>query len=216
MWTKDQILKETRWSCTYRNESKTLQYFESKFLDGSASITFEELIAEWPTWTDSDRFDFCSAIHCAPPENSADIFRFLAADKTEHVRSTIASCIARLLPSDESIPLLASWARTAPAGQRANYLQAIAHTSDSRAHAILADHFAILLKHPQLMDNAEWYNDIAMDLVWCIQNLLELETPTDDLQAAYEKLTLHPCDRVRSQVGRWLAKSFGDTPIEKA
>jgi hypothetical protein len=212
MWTEDQIVHETRWSRTYANESKTYRYFESKFLDGSVSITLEELTTEWPTWSDSQRLDFCNAIHCAPPDDSADIFRFLANDQAEHVRSMIASCVARLLPSEESVPLLANWAQAAAPGHRANYLQALSHTSDSRAHEILESHFADLLNHPQLMDDAEWYNDLAMDLVWCIKHLLEVGTPVGDLRSAYDKLAQHPCDRIRDQVGRWLADSFGDTP----
>ena len=208
MWTDDNLVRETRWSRTYANKDKTYIYFESNFLDGRASISREELAAEWPTWSDSERLDFCSAIHCAPPDDSADIFRFLATDESEHVRSTIASCVALLLPADESIPLLAAWAEAAPAGHRANYLQAIAHTSDSRAHDVLQHHFAILVQHHQLMDDAELYNDVAMDLVWCIQHLVNLDTPRHTLHSAYEKLAQHPCERIRHQVDHWLAKSF--------
>ena len=66
------------------------------------------------------------------------------------------------------------------------------------------------------MDDAEWYNDVAMDLVWCVQHLLQLGTQSDDLRSAYEKLSQHPCRRIREQVGRWLADSFGDNPTEEA
>jgi hypothetical protein len=216
MWTEDQIVRETRWSRTYANDSKTCLYFESKFLDGNVSITLEELKTEWPMWSDSERLDFCSAIHCSPPDDSADIFRFLARDETEHVRSTIASCVAHLLPPEECVPLLANWAQAAPPGHRANYLQALSHTSDSRAHEILQSHFAGLFQHPQLMDDAEWYNDIAMDLLWCVKHLLELGTPVADLRPAYDKLAHHPCDRIRERVGHWLADSFADTSTEEA
>lgn len=214
MWTEDQVERETRWSRTYANDSRMYEYFESKFLDGSVSITLDELTTSWPTWSDSERLDFCNAIGCAPPDDSADIFRFLANDQTDHVRSTIASCVARLLPPEESVPMLANWAQAAPPGHRANYLQALSHTSDSLAHGILQSHFADLLKHPQLMDDAEWYNEIALDLVCCVEYLLELGTPVGDLRSAYDKLAQHPCARIRQQVGRSLVDSFGDTTKE--
>jgi hypothetical protein len=214
MWTEDQIELETRWSRTYANDSKTYRYFESKFLDGSVSITLDELTTSWPLWSDSERLDFCNAIHCAPPDDSADIFRFLANDQTDHVRSTIASCVALLIPPEESVPMLVNWAQAAPPGHRANYLQALLLTSDSRAHGILQSHFADLLQHPQLMDDAEWYNEVAMDLVWCVKQLLQLSTPAGDLRSAYDKLAQHPCARIRELVGRWLADSFGDTTKE--
>ena len=60
------------------------------------------------------------------------------------------------------------------------------------------------------MDDAEWYNEIAMDLVWCIKFLVELGTPDGDLRSAYDKLAQHPCVRIREQVGRWLTESLGD------
>lgn len=217
MSAEDPIVEETRWSRTYAPNSQTgSQLIESKFLDGGLSITLAELSAEWPTWSKFERLDFCNAIACSPPADSADIFRYLAQDEAEYVRSSIASCVVRRLPLEESISLLQTWAKAAPVGRRANYLQALTHTADPCAHDILQDYCAVLLRHPQLMADAEWCNEIAHDLFCCIKYLLRLGTPADELRSAYETLSQHPCGQIREQTDRWLAESFANKSTPEA
>ena len=58
---------ETRFTRTYRvpeAERKTAKcggYIVSRFMDGSASITAEQLRHEWPTWKEWERVDFCQS-----------------------------------------------------------------------------------------------------------------------------------------------------------
>ena len=204
MSAEDPIVEETRWSRAYANS------VESKFLDGGVSITLAELAAEWPTWSKFERLDFCNAIACSPPADSADIFRYLAQDEAEYVRSAIALCVVRRLPLEESVPLLATWAKSSPVGHRANYLQALTHTADPCAHDILQDYYAVLLRHPQLMADTGWRNEIVHDFFCCVQYLLRLGTPAEELRSAYEMLSQHPFGLVREQTARWLAEWFAD------
>lgn len=208
MWNEDQIIAETRWSRTYANASRKRLYLESKFLDGNASITLGELMTLWPTWSKTERLDFCNAIQAAPKTIPADCFRFLATDESDYVRPTIALCIAAVFPPDESVPWLESWANNAPAGNRANFLQALAHTSDARARGILQTHFEELRSHPGLMEDASWFNHIAADLVACIQHLLELGVSPEELHPEYTKLLQHPCVNNQDQARRFLAEAF--------
>src|SRR4051812_22442986 len=34
----------------------------SRFVDGSASVSLQQLREEWHTWTDADRTDFCASL----------------------------------------------------------------------------------------------------------------------------------------------------------
>ena len=52
------LYNETRWSRHYKSPDGKRGYRESKFMDGSASITLGQLQVEWPSWNASERLDF--------------------------------------------------------------------------------------------------------------------------------------------------------------
>ena len=208
MWTNEDLTKETDWSRTFSKQDGSGTYHQSKFVEGEAKIKLNELVKEWPRWSETERHDFCSAFSRGDLRNSGDIFRFLAADTTDLIRSTIALAVAVSLDSNEAYPILKKWASDALIGNRANYIQAISLTRHPEALHSLNQEFHELCTHPQLMDDSDWYNDIAMDLVWCIQHLLEHGTPHAEIQQVYSKLKTHPCQKIRDQVERLLAKSF--------
>lgn len=210
MWTDDNLVEETEWSRTYANHDRSRFYYESKFLDSEASIALGELTTWWPAWSENQRHEFCMAISCAPPDNMAELLGVLITDETDLIRSMIAFCVAKCLPAEQSVPLLSRWVEEVPPGDRANYIQAIGGTHHPDAHRLLQHQFEVLSQHPQLMDDAGRRNDIAMDLVTCIESLLQIDTPVDPLQPAYLKLSQHPCTRVREAVDRWLTESFTD------
>ena len=208
MWTDEDLIAETEWSRTFSKQDGSGTYHQSKFIEGEAKITLNELAERWPRWSENERHDFCSAYSCGNTKSSGDIFRFLATDTTDLIRSTIALGVAVSLDTDEAYPILKKWASEAPIGHRANYFQAITVTNHPSASDSVNSEFDELCSHPQLMDDADWYNDIAMDLVWCIQHLLQLDVPAEYLRPIYAKLKTHPCQKIRDQVDRWLAKSF--------
>ena len=210
MWTDEDLVEETEWTRKFSKQDGSGTYPQSKFLEGEATITAAELAERWPDWTECERHDFCSAVSCGNVNDSTEIFRFLANDTTDLIRSTIALGVAVSLDADEAYPILNQWASDAQIGNRANYHQAIMVTKHPDALETLKSEFDKLCAHPQLMDDSDWYNDIAMDLVWCIQHLLELEQPAAELNPAYSKLKTHPCQKIREQVDHWLAKSFDD------
>jgi len=208
MWTNENLKTETEWSRTISKQGGT--YHQSKFLEGEASITLAELAERWPSWSESERHDFCSAFSCGDVRDAGDIFRFLATDETDLIRSTIAIGVAVSLGADEGYPILKSWASDAQIGSRANYFQAIAITRHSDALLALELEYDELCEHPRLMDDSDCYKDIAMDLVWCIQHLLEFGVSPDTLRPTFAKLKQHPCQKIREQVTGWLTESFGD------
>jgi len=208
MWTEEELTAETEWSRTFSKRDGSGMYFHSKFIDGEASITLSELAKRWPAWTEIERHDFCSAFSCGEWPESAEIFRFLSSDESEIIRSTIALRFAMSLDADEAYPILRAWASEVKIGSRGNYIQAIAVTEHPKALEALWLEFYELCAHPSLMDDSDWLNDIAMDLVWCIQYLVELGVSTGELRPTVSKLKSHPCQGIRRHVHRWLGELF--------
>lgn len=75
--SKKKFVKETRWRRVYALEEPRHFYHESKFADGSAHITLEELAAEWPHWRQGERIDFCQEVGRATFSHLPDVVRFI-------------------------------------------------------------------------------------------------------------------------------------------
>jgi hypothetical protein len=107
--TRMPLVRESRWSRTYRHPTKNLEYVNSRFEDGSASITFDELSATWPSWTRTERSDFC--YNCSWLRSQADfgeMLRFILHEGDWNDWSGIASCIADVLPRQEAFERITS------------------------------------------------------------------------------------------------------------
>src|SRR5262245_60424430 len=129
MWTKADLDRETRWSRHYSKKPERRQHYgESRFMDGSATITLAELEAHWSEWPDHERMDFSHAFGTwgqKVPERLA-ILRFLVANGDhQHCWWAIALPVGRELPPEESVPILRRWCESAEVGSAANYFQAI-------------------------------------------------------------------------------------------
>src|SRR5437870_5559505 len=107
---KMSLHSDTRWSREYRSADGGFRRFESRFLDGTATVTLDELQAEWPGWNERERLDLCRAFSCGAevPERE-DILCFLVRHGDHYVSTTIASNVARYLPAAEAVPVLKEW-----------------------------------------------------------------------------------------------------------
>lgn len=211
VWTDDDLVAETEWSRTFWKQDGTGVFFQSKFPQGEAMITLSELAQRWPSWSESERHDFCNAVCCGDVRDKVDIFRFLATDQAEPIRSTIALGVALSLRAEEAYPILKSWANDAKIGHRANFFQAIAITRHPDALDTLQAEFHELSEHPDLFDDSGRYNFVALELVGCIQHLLQLGSSPDTLRPMVSKLRNHPCHRIRQQVKHGLSNSFANS-----
>ena len=212
MWTEADFDYETRWTRHYsKKPHRRMRYSESRFMDGSATITLAELERDWAKWTDSEKMDFSHSFATwgrDVPER-AEILRFLVANGDhESCWWAIAMSIAIEFPVEESVPVIRAWCESSKVGHAANYHQAIALTGDPTAHAILEAGFRRTWNTPGLMNDDEFINQIASDAIWCMKHMLELAEDPERFRAAYVALTGHPCQRVRDQTGRWLSEHF--------
>jgi len=124
--TRMALVRESRWSRTYRHPTKKLEHVCSRFEDGSASITFDELSATWSGWTRAERSDFC--YNCSLLRSQADfaeILRFILREGDWNDWCGIASCLADVLPCQEAFDLLSQALELTPVEHSSNLVQAI-------------------------------------------------------------------------------------------
>ncbi len=201
---------ETRWSRYYENKQRKQGLVESKFMDGSASITLAQLEAEWATWDESERLDFCQSVCCVDATVLSGLLRYIMAHGDFVSWSACALSIAACLPADESVPFLTKACNEAPAGKAANFYQALAHTKAPEARPILNAALDRLWHRDDLLHINGVVNDTASDAMWCIKHLIELGEPVSNLRTKYETLSKHPNENNRRFVSWHLAKLFGD------
>src|SRR5262245_619819 len=206
MWSKKDMVRESRWGRHYTSPDGTHSYFESRFMDGSASITFAELKATWDQWPDAEKWDFCHGLSWVKTPERPDMVRFLVENGDHGVWSAIALLVASDLRPEESLPILQGWCQTG--AHTTNYYQAIAHTGSAEAHDILKGRLWRILETPGFMEEHEFLNEIASDAVFCLQHLMELGEDPEPFRAAYETLKNHPCEGIRESTERWLEKYF--------
>jgi hypothetical protein len=203
------LASETRWSRLYRSADGRFERFESRFSDGTATVTLAELQADWPHWNEDERLDFCHSFVCTVDvSDREEILRFLVQDSEPAVRMTIALSVAKYLPPQEAVQVLKEWCQTGEPGRCANYFQALALTKDPGALDFLRDCFQRVWKCEGIMESSTFQNWIALDAMWCIRHLLELGEDVCALRSAYETLKNHACAGTRDQTRRWLSQHF--------
>jgi hypothetical protein len=206
MWSKNDLIRETRWSRVYGDKSH--QYRESRFRDGSATITLEELKHDWHKWPEGEKIDFCQSLVWARIPERKDILRFVIDHGDHYTWSAIALLVAMELPPCESVPPLRMWCQSCDVGSGANYYQAVAKTGDPEAHDILKRCFHRVWNSNGLMDNADFCNWVASDAICCVEYLLELNEEPEPFRTVFETLKSHPCKATREAAERRLSKYF--------
>lgn len=72
------LVSERRWSRTYASKEPKMWSVVSRFMDGTATITFQEFACEWPEWGERERRDFCGGCSWLHDQTDfADMLRFI-------------------------------------------------------------------------------------------------------------------------------------------
>lgn len=198
-------VRETRWHREYALEEKDHFLVQSKFSDGSASITLKELEREWPGWDEGERIDFCQALGFSTVPNESELLRFVMRHGDHSTWSGCALSIVHCLPAEETMPFLLSACRTAPVGKAANLLQALTKSGTPEAHGVLRNHLERLWANPCLMKKDEHFNSLGSETVFCLRDLLELGERDPELTRKYHALLNHPDDFCREQAKNFLS-----------
>jgi len=200
------VARETRWSREYQSADNSERFLDSRFRDGSASITLSELTREWPEWTQSEKLEFAQAFVHYQGRQRAKIVRFLMRNGDHHVWSTIAASVATTLSPKESLPFLRECCETCDIGRGANYFRALWLTRSSEAVPILWRCLDRIWKSRELFEPDSFCNFTTFDAIWCIDALVRLQEPLESLRDRYERLKAHPT--MREYALRWLSEHF--------
>jgi len=212
---KMKLSRETRWHRKYALEEPKSFYMESKFRDGSASITLAQLEAEWPKWSDSERVDFCQEVGSATFPYLPDILRFVMRHGEVGHWSAIALDIVAFLPADEAIPFLKDAYVHCEIGHAANILQALSKSGAPEAHKIHRAYLEQVWVHADLLKQEQHINGIASEAVFCIAHLLGLGEPAAEFEDKFKVLASHPNEVNREMAKGFLGKYFGVPPAER-
>ena len=177
-------------------------------MDNSASLTYAQLEAEWPAWTEDERLDFCNA--CSGLHEQADfpdMLRFVMAHGAPREQSAVALSVASRLPQAEAFDLLVRALHGLGPGA-SNITQAIAVTRHADAVPTLRAHLQQTWAHPGLWDDADFINWVAYDATTCIAHLIDLDAPPDDFEDHVRRLAGHACAGNRRSCRHVLSKHY--------
>ena len=203
------LVSERRWTRSYAAEDRKMWHMVSRFMDGSAAITFVEFTRDWPKWSEGERQDFCAA--CAWLHEQADypdILRYIMQHGDPDDWLSIANSVAARLPRDEAFHLLTRALRSTDLGRACNICQGISLTKHPDAESVLRAQLAALWSAPSLWDDDDFNNWFAYGATCCIEHLIDVGAPPEDFSDHVRALAKHACAENRAACRRFLSKHF--------
>lgn len=201
-----QLARETPWSREYRKPDGTPALLDSRFRDGSATISYRQLSTEWDSWCDSEKLDVCQSFCHYHGRDVAAILRFIIANGNDLLWSTITIPVAMTLPAKEAVAFLRDRIENSEIGCLANYFQGCSITRSNDTVPTLNEAIIQIWQSPELMLPDSFCNWVTHDAIWCIDALVRLGEPTVRLANRYDQLTRHPT--MGAQSVQWLAEHF--------
>ncbi len=181
---------------------------ESKFRDGSASISLDELAADWEGWGDGEKLDFCHAVTEATFDYLPDVYRFIMKNGDIECWGAIAAWIPRKLPEAEALEWLVEVVHEIPTGKGEKFFQAMALTKSSEAKKALRTCLQRIWDDPSLLSEDNFFDNAAQDAVSCMEAMLQLGDEAPDLNQKYQILAQHPININRQTAIHKLGKYF--------
>ena len=203
------LSRETRFSRSYRAAEPKMGAIISRFMDGSATIALADLQLEWPTWTESERTDFCQ--NCAwihGQSDFPDMLRFIMKHGDSRDWSGIASSVASSLPADEAYDTLQRALQVTEIGRSSNIAQAIALTKHRDAEVMLRKHLQSIWAHELLWNDDQFLNWVAFDATTGIAHLIELGAAPGEFADQVRQLSEHVCSGNRDSCQNFLSKHY--------
>jgi hypothetical protein len=202
------LKQEGRFERIFVSVNGTLEMHISRFMDGSASITYWGLRVNWWRWNHIQHIEFCNAcnwLHTNP--DFPKILRFLIKTGEYAVCSSIAVMVSETLPKNEAFGLLLR-ALKQTTEDSANLTQGIALTQHPEVQQTLQRHLNTLWLRPGLWDDDVFNNWIAYDVICCIAHLLESGASPDTFESKVRLLLEHPCAGNRESCSALLGPYF--------
>ncbi len=203
------LVKERHFSRSYSavEEKKGMEI--SRFMDGSASMTLEQLQSGWTSWGEDERVDFCNS--CCWLHKQSDypeILRFIVQHGSPRVWPAIAMLVAVHLPQDEAFDFLHRTLISSEAGKGSNFIQGIGLTKHPNAESTLRRHLQSVWANSNLWDDDDFLNWVTYDAMNCILYVIELGAPTSDFEDQVRQLSQHRCRGNRESSVQRLSKHY--------
>ena len=211
IWVGDKRLplsRETRFTRIYTSPDGKVFSEISRFMDGTAAITAEEVKTEWPTWSKADRRDFCYAFYWLRDQSDySEIIKVFINDGDFDVITATASEIASFL-KEEAFPILLPYLEKSEPGKGANLTQGIIASKHPDAVAVVRKRLALLRSHNSLWISEGKLNHLTHEFVCGIKHLLEVGAANAEFAEDYQKLLEHPNETIRTCTVNFLSKYF--------
>jgi hypothetical protein len=203
------LVSESRWLRHFAAEGQKVTFVLSRFMDGSAAITFEELTREWPAWNRKERNHFCLACsYLRGQPDFPDMLRFIMQHGGPDDWSGVACNVASCLPPDEAFRLLAHALHNTGLSRGCNISQGISRINHPGAAPLLREYLGALWSSPSLWDNHEFVNWTAYSATCTIEHLISLGDAPKDFTEHVRRLAQHICVRNRESCRPRLGKFF--------
>lgn len=143
-------------------------------------------------------------------EAFAEIVRFLLNNADVNILDHVVLGLPRwqTFPPDETLRLLIGVVRRSSPGQASGVIRAIALTKHPEAEATIRRHLASIVADPVSWVDADYFNNKALDLAYCVLSLLKLGASPVDFVEIVRRLTEHVCERNREWSRRNLTKHY--------
>jgi hypothetical protein len=206
------LINERRFARFYSSQEPKLSTEVSRFSDGSASISLEELRENWSSWPLEDKRDFCSA--CGELHEHRDFpdkLRFVMSHGDMWNWSSVANLVSYALPMEEAFLVLKA-ALDQTSSMQGNLIQAIALTKHPNAAPLIREHVAQIWTRAGLWADDSFLNWTAEDAIHSIEHLIELGDNPADYEDKVRSLAEHVCAGNRDSCSRWLHQYYDWIP----
>jgi len=201
--------RETAWSRRYAHPDGKRVTINSRFEDGSASLTLPQLRAGWIHWSESEKIDLCQNFSWLSKQaDFPEMIRFIMREGSWQVWAAVALQVATQLPQEEAFMLLSSALQATPLGSRSNVVQALARTRHPLVPDLIGRVLLELRSSAEFLSDDPFVNWIALSATWCIEHLLDLGARPEALEDAVRSLSDHPCSENRARCAAILGDSY--------
>ena len=169
----------------------------SCFLKGGVSISFPQIINEFPAWSDREKREFLGAYSLKPELTEEDerIIEFLMDSRDTSIWKRLAILSTRHPDKERVLDFLVGGLRTCP-GSKANFLVALGLLNDPRAVQPLREVYAELKR--ALADDASPEAGLArFNDILCCSKSLHMLTGDSEYKRQMDDLLHHRSERVR-------------------
>ena len=207
--TRLPLEREGRWRRSYRHPTTNRLHVISRVLDGSATISANELREQWPAWTPAERRSFIGEVSgLRSRADFSETLHFLIELADAATWSTIATSVARSLPQDEAFRLLSDSLDGSRPPESANIVHALALTRHPSAAEVIRIHFEKLWAAPQMWQVDPLLNPWAFVATGCIQHLVGLGASPSTFEESVRALSRHRCARNRQIASAYLGAHY--------